>query len=358
MTGFGQREDVAKGHGGYSQMTGEPYKISVIVPVYNKEDYLRECVDSILKQDYQNMEIILVDDASTDHSGRICDDYGRSNACVHVIHQENGGPTAACVAGMRAADGDYYMFIDSDDYVDPQMLTGMAAHLTGKRGEIICCNHLLEKQKSTEPVYSNVEPGVYEGEELTAKIKEKLIGQERKVIPLSRCMKLCEKSVFAENEKYYDYGVRFGDDSNMMYPALLNSTRVVIMEEALYYHYRYVEGSIIHRYDAGIYESVQKLMKALSRAARDKQAPDGERAVAREYCYMLLYVMKNELRGPGSGYKVRIREIFGNQENKRLFADTQISVNGKANKVLYLAAKHPNGILPCMIRVVLTLYDR
>lgn len=86
-------------------MTGESCKISVIVPVYNKEAYLRECVDSILSQDYQNMEVILVDDASTDDSGRICDDYGQRDARVKVIHKENGGPTAACVTGMERPQG-------------------------------------------------------------------------------------------------------------------------------------------------------------------------------------------------------------------------------------------------------------
>lgn len=129
-------------------MNGKSYKVSVIVPVYNKEAYLRACVDSILAQDYKNMEVILVDDASTDQSGSICDSYGRKER-VRVLHQENSGPTAACVAGMQAASGDYYMFVDSDDYVEPDMLSGMVSHLAGVRGEIVCCNHLLEKQKKT-----------------------------------------------------------------------------------------------------------------------------------------------------------------------------------------------------------------
>ncbi len=79
--------------------------ISVIVPVYNKEAYLRECVDSILEQVYRRIEVILVDDESTDKSGAICDEFGRADTRVHVIHQKNGGPTAACVAGMKAAAG-------------------------------------------------------------------------------------------------------------------------------------------------------------------------------------------------------------------------------------------------------------
>jgi len=338
-------------------MSGKSYKISVIVPVYNKEAYLRECVDSILAQDYRNMEVILVDDASTDGSGDICDSYGRKER-VQVIHQENGGPTAACVAGMQTASGDYYMFVDSDDYVEPDMLSGMAAHLTGEKGEIVCCNHLLEKQKKTEPVYSAVAPGVYEKEALRTQIQARLIGQERKAVPLSRCMKLCEKSVFEGNEAYYDYSIRFGDDSHMMYPAFLNSSRVVILKDALYYHYRYVEGSIIHRYDGTIYESVQKLMDSLTKAARQKQAPDGEAALDREYCYMLLYVMKNELRNPDKGYKTRIREIFGEKENRERILNTPLYLRERANVLLYLGAMHPQSMLPGILRFLFKAYDR
>lgn len=338
-------------------MPKEPYKISIIVPVYNTETYLQECVDSILTQTYQNLEVILVDDASTDASGRICDEYGRQDARVHVVHKENGGPGSACVAGMNAALGDYYMFVDSDDYVEPETLTGMAAHLAGKQGEIVCCNHLREKQKKTELVYGAIAPGVYEGEKLETEVKQRLVGRQQRILPMSRCMKLCEKSVFEGNEKYYDYRVRFGEDSNMMYPAMLNSTRIVVMKDALYYHYRYVESSMTHYYDKGKYDSLQRVMACMMRAALDKQVPDGEQAVNREYCYMLLYVMKNELRNPDPGYRKRIREIFGSGENRERFRNTALSVSGKADTLLYQAAKHPNGILPILLRVVFRLYD-
>lgn len=340
------------------EMEEERYKISVIVPVYNTEVYLRECADSILLQDYQNMEVILVDDASTDNSGRICDDYGRKDERVHVVHKENGGPGSACVAGMNVASGDYYMFVDSDDYVEPDTLTGMAAHLTGQRGEIVCCNYLREKQKKTEPVYSAIAPGVYQGEKLESEVKQRLVGRQQRILPMSRCMKLCQKSVFEGNEKYYDYRVRFAEDSNMMYPAMLNSTRIVVMEGALYYHYRYVESSMIHCYDKGIYDSLQRVMACMMRAVRDKKVPDGEQAVNREYCYMLLYVMKNELRNPDPGYRARIREIFGSRENRERFRNTSVSVSGKADTLLYLAAKHPDGILPVLLRMAFRLYDR
>lgn len=339
-------------------MKKENDKISVIVPVYNKESYLKECIESILQQRYQKMELILVDDGSTDGSGAICDSYGQSDKRIVVIHQKNAGPTAACVAGMHAATGEYYMFVDSDDYVEPKMLTEMAARLKGVRGEVVCCNHILERQKKTEAVYSAVAPGVYTGEKLDKEIKAKLIGQEQKVFPMSRCMKLCERSIFEGNEKYYDYDIRFGDDSHLMYPAMLSCTRVVIMEEALFYHYRYVEGSIIHRYDDRIYESVEKLMASLKKAAEDKKAPDAEQTIAREHCYMLLYVLKNELRNPSRKYKKKIREIFCDPKIRELIQSTPLSIRERFRALLYLGMQYPDSGLISILRFMLKVHDR
>lgn len=93
--------------------------ISVIVPVYNVAQYLPQCVSGILSQDYEDLEIILIDDGSTDASGGICDQYAAKDPRVRVIHQKNGGAAAAKNAGLRAASGDYLTFVDSDDYLEP-----------------------------------------------------------------------------------------------------------------------------------------------------------------------------------------------------------------------------------------------
>ena len=90
------------------------YKISVIVPVYNKKEYVAQCIDSILSQSYRNLELLLIDDGSTDGSSAVCDKYADGER-VRVFHQKNGGPTAAVMTGLQEACGDYYMFIDSDD---------------------------------------------------------------------------------------------------------------------------------------------------------------------------------------------------------------------------------------------------
>lgn len=93
-------------------------KISVIIPVYNTEKYLKRCLDSIINQTFKNLEIIIVDDGSTDSSPQICDNYAESDDRIRVIHKTNGGLSSARNAGIDIATGIYISFIDSDDYID------------------------------------------------------------------------------------------------------------------------------------------------------------------------------------------------------------------------------------------------
>ena len=99
--------------------------VSIIVPVYNVEQYLRRCIESILSQTYHNFELILVDDGSTDSSGAICDEYALADERIHVIHKPNGGVSSARNAGIDTAKGEYILFVDSDDRVEPQHISNM-----------------------------------------------------------------------------------------------------------------------------------------------------------------------------------------------------------------------------------------
>ena len=92
--------------------------ISIIIPVYNVEKYLKECVDSVRKQTYKNLEIILIDDGSKDNSGKLCDELAKEDNRIKVIHKENGGLSDARNVGIENATGEYIQFIDSDDFVE------------------------------------------------------------------------------------------------------------------------------------------------------------------------------------------------------------------------------------------------
>ena len=96
-------------------------KISVIIPVYDTEEFLSRCLDSVLCQTHRDLEVILIDDGSTDASGALCDEYAEKDTRIQVIHQENSGSSAARNTGLEAACGDYIGFVDSDDWLEPDM---------------------------------------------------------------------------------------------------------------------------------------------------------------------------------------------------------------------------------------------
>ena len=99
--------------------------VSIIVPIYNIEGYIRECIDSILAQTYPDFELILVDDGSPDNCGRICDEYAEKDVRIKVIHKENGGLTSARNAGLSVAKGDWIMHVDGDDWIEPDMIESL-----------------------------------------------------------------------------------------------------------------------------------------------------------------------------------------------------------------------------------------
>ena len=117
------------------------YLISVIVPIYKVEKYLHKCIDSILAQTYTNLEIILVDDGSPDNCGKICDEYAAKDSRIKVIHQPNGGLSAARNAGLDIATGDYIGFVDSDDYIAPDMYEKLYNALVKNDADMAICDY-------------------------------------------------------------------------------------------------------------------------------------------------------------------------------------------------------------------------
>ena len=126
--------------------------ISVIVPVYNVERYLRRCVDSILHQTYRNLEVLLVDDGSTDASGAICDEYAAQEERVTAVHQKNGGLSAARNAGLERAQGTYLCFVDSDDFLDSRMLETLCRDLQEQNADVAVVGfRMFEREEELAP---------------------------------------------------------------------------------------------------------------------------------------------------------------------------------------------------------------
>ena len=124
-------------------------QVSIIVPVYQVEKYLRQCIDSILAQTFTDFELILVDDGSRDQSGAICDEYSERDSRICVIHTENKGAAAARNAGLTRASGEYIAFVDSDDYISETMLERMCEVIRNSKCDLVICNflHIFSDEK-------------------------------------------------------------------------------------------------------------------------------------------------------------------------------------------------------------------
>lgn len=116
-------------------------KVSIVIPVYNVEKYIRECLDSIINQTYKNLEIILVDDESKDKSGIICDEYAIKDSRIKVVHKKNGGAASARNIALDLLTGDYISFIDSDDYVASQYIEYLVKYLEQNNADISICSY-------------------------------------------------------------------------------------------------------------------------------------------------------------------------------------------------------------------------
>lgn len=122
--------------------------VSIIIPVYNVEEYLKDCVNSILNQNYINLEIILVDDGSTDNSGNICDVYAMQDTRIRVLHQENGGPSKARNRGLEIKNGQYLMFVDGDDFIYPNCIDQLVMCIEETGADIVIGGHVKVKANS------------------------------------------------------------------------------------------------------------------------------------------------------------------------------------------------------------------
>ena len=146
--------------------------ISVIIPVYNVSNYLAQCLESVLGQTYTNLQIICVDDGSTDGSGEICDFYAKKDSRLHVIHQKNAGAGAARNIGLSFAEGDFIGFVDSDDYIAPEMYRSLLNALTQTESDIAASNTVEVFQNRIVKCDSNGDIHCFSGMELLKRTSE------------------------------------------------------------------------------------------------------------------------------------------------------------------------------------------
>lgn len=211
--------------------------ISIIIPIYNVEQYLNQCMDSVLNQTYKNIEILLINDGSTDYSGEICEKYAKKDRRVRVIHNKNQGVSISRNIGIKEAKGSYITFVDSDDFVSEVYIETLY--------------HLIVNNHADISIIGN-------DEQLGSKIKkanrklrkilnpEETIGKilEEKYLSAVCWGKMYKRDLFKNDKMRFDQAMKIGEDLKFMLPIIDNCKKISVDTTQYLYHYRLNEQSI------------------------------------------------------------------------------------------------------------------
>lgn len=223
-------------------------KISVIIPVYNVEPYIRQCLDSIVNQTYQNLEIIIIDDGSPDQCGEICDEYAEDDGRIQIIHKGNEGLCAARNDGIKAATGDWITFVDSDDWLDVDYYERMADALTNSEADILCSQGcIIETSQRSAELHTFEEPGeIKKGNDINTLLCKILVPRHMAGFTISAGTvwdKFFRTSFVHSMDLLFDTNARAWEDLWFSLQAFPKAKRVsVVMQVG--YHYRMVQNSI------------------------------------------------------------------------------------------------------------------
>lgn len=213
-------------------------KISVIVPVYNVEKYLKKCVDSIIAQTHKNLEIILIDDGSTDSSLKICEEYAKDER-VKLICQENSGAAAARNAGIDAASGDYIHFADADDYLEPNMYEELLKVSVEYNADFVSCSCFFDYENSEQSV-----KGYNDSQVRVMTVNEYFGNYLKGDFLLTVWNHICKREICAGVKFPFREELYYGEDGYTAIPTLQRTKKIAYLGKA-FYHYVQSENSLV-----------------------------------------------------------------------------------------------------------------
>ena len=217
----------------------EEVLLSVIVPVYNVEPYLRRCLDSILGQTYHVDEIICVDDGSTDNSLQIIKEYAQKNSNIVFVHTTNGGIVNARKTGLKMAHGKYIAYVDSDDWIEENMYEDMLSAIIANDADLVTSGCVRDYGSHIFYQEENIMPGIYEGEILRDELKGRMIETKfffRSNISMHIYNKIFTRKKLSHKLYAINNEINMGDDAACVYPYILDSEKIIVMGKS-YYHY-------------------------------------------------------------------------------------------------------------------------
>jgi len=323
--------------------------ISIIVPIYGVEKYIRQCIDSIINQSYKNLEIILVDDGSKDKCGMICDEYAQKDARIKVIHKKNGGLVSARKAGLSVATGEYVGFVDGDDWIEPIMYEEIAKRIEKDSPDIVMAEFYCEFKNHKETSTQIFTESFYDKDMLKNKIYPNMLFNGKFYlfgISPNCWSKVFRRELLKRNLQEVDVCIKMGEDAAFTYPCLLEASTVSCIKTPLY-HYRIVSTSMSRGYDENL-ENI--ILLPYYRLRETNELVKGILSEQLNYylIYLVNFLIRNEAKAFGRKSKKEIKKTIKNiifnddiinssikVERNRLPIHTKIIVNLISKKSVF-----------------------
>ena len=222
--------------------------LSIIVPVYNVELYVKRCIESLVAQDAKNFEVIIVDDGSTDDSISICKELIECDSRFKIVHKLNGGLMSAWKRGLQESRGEYIGFVDSDDWIDSNMFSVLMQCIKKYDADIVCSGYVAESLNQST-IVSRKSQFIFEGEAIRSKFIPQYCSSylDTECNPtICRWDKIYRKEILMNNFKYFDERISMGEDFNTNIPVFLSAEKIILIPDFYPYHYRDNPKSIVN----------------------------------------------------------------------------------------------------------------
>lgn len=290
-----------------------PISVSIIVPVYNAEKYLVKCLDSIVSQTLKNIEIIIIDDGSTDGSSEICKDYASKDSRIIYYKKENEGLAAARQDGIERANGEYIGFVDSDDWIEPNMYERMHSKAIKENADIVFCNCFFNDDEFDR---IHLEPGVYDRDGIENIILPRtLAGISKKgsnsVIRWSNCLRLYKLSVIKDNNISFGRSFRRSQDLQLTFETTLHANKYVSLNDECLYHNRTVNNanSLSRGYTKNYWKLIRPLIDVLYKDVAEYQKQDLSNQMHLCTFFFAAAGVKNEYESKVISFSEKIKKL-------------------------------------------------
>lgn len=318
--------------------------ISIIVPIYNVEKYIKQCVESIIAQTYKDIEIILVDDGSPDNCPEICDDFAKQDSRIKVIHKANGGLVSARKAGLQASEGDYVCFVDGDDWIEPDMYEHIfdSIKLTGADC-VITQFYYSYPDKEVKSEYKLTKE-LYIRREIEKEIFPTMLfdNQYYKFGIYPCCWtKVFKRELLEKHLTDTDDRIRMGEDIAFTYPCLMECQTISFIDKPLY-HYRSNPHSMTSSYDPVLQNIIYLPYQALATKSKELGV-DLSSQLPYYLLYLVNFVIRNEANVSNPKSKDErnavLDEIINNQAVCDAMEKIDMSLLPKHTKLLVTSIK-------------------